>query len=443
VPLKLRTDIDKLRREYEATKNPAPTNGKAELPEPQPTATAQSKITWPSPLAPPAFHGLAGEIVHCIEPASEADPAALLLQLLVGVGSIVGRGAHAVVEATRHGTNLFMILVGLSSKARKGTSWGHIRRLLESVDEGWAADRVQSGLSSGEGLIAAVRDGQGDDEGVSDKRLLVMQGEFCGALRSMQREGNVLSVVLRDAWDSGHLRNLITKARVATGAHISVIGHITRDELRANLSQTDQGNGFGNRFLWVATKRSKILPEGGVIDSAQWNKVVKALHEAVATGRAVGEMRRDDSARGLWAEVYPELSEGQPGLLGAITSRAEAQVLRLSCLYALLDNSAIVRIEHLQAALACWKYAEDSARYIFGDSSSGDPVVDAIARALRVSDSGLTRTDIRDLFGRNQSAARIDVALNVLLEQNKVTMQKQDSGGRPTELWMWVTTKTT
>jgi hypothetical protein len=180
-----------------------------------------------------------------------------------------------------------------------------------------------------------------------------------------------------------------------------------------------------------------------VFDSAQWNKVVKALHEAVATGRAVGEMRRDDSARGLWAEVYPELSEGQPGLLGAITSRAEAQVLRLSCLYALLDNSAIVRIEHLQAALACWKYAEDSARYIFGDSSSGDPVVDAIARALRVSDSGLTRTDIRDLFGRNQSAARIDVALNVLLEQNKVTMQKQDSGGRPTELWMWVTTKTT
>jgi hypothetical protein len=443
VPLKLRTDIDKLRREYEATKNPAPTNGKAELPEPQPTPTIQSKITWPSPLAPPAFLGLAGAVIRCIEPASEADPAALLFQLLVAFGNVIGRDAYAVAEATRHSMNLFAVLVGLTSKARKGTSWSHIRRLFDSVDQEWAADRIVSGLSSGEGLVEAVADRKGDDAGVTDKRLLVMQGEFCGALRSMQREGNVLSVVLRDAWDSGHLRNLITKARVATGAHISVIGHITKDELRATLSETDKANGFGNRFLWIAAKRSKILPEGGVIDSAQWNKVVKALHEAVATGRAVGEMRRDDSARGLWAEVYPELSEGQPGLLGAITSRAEAQVLRLSCLYALLDNSAIVRVEHLQAALACWKYAEDSARYIFGDSSSGDPVVDAIARALRVSDSGLTRTDIRDLFGRNQSAARIDVALNVLLEQNKVTMQKQESGGRPTELWMWVTTKTT
>ena len=80
--------------------------------------------SWPKPLAEAAFHGLAGDIVHLIEPHSEADPAALLLQLLIGFGNMVGRSPHVMVEADRHGANLFGVLVGQSSKARKGVSWG-------------------------------------------------------------------------------------------------------------------------------------------------------------------------------------------------------------------------------------------------------------------------------------------------------------------------------
>jgi hypothetical protein len=62
---------------------------------------------------------LAGEIVHTIEPHSESDPAALLLQLLVAFGSVVGRGPHFKAESDRHGLNLFTVLVGETSKARK------------------------------------------------------------------------------------------------------------------------------------------------------------------------------------------------------------------------------------------------------------------------------------------------------------------------------------
>jgi hypothetical protein len=40
---------------------------------------------WPDPLGESAFRGLAGEIVRSIEPHSEADPAGLLVQLLVAV----------------------------------------------------------------------------------------------------------------------------------------------------------------------------------------------------------------------------------------------------------------------------------------------------------------------------------------------------------------------
>ncbi len=51
---------------------------------------------WPGPLATEALRGLAGEIVRVIEPHSEADPAALLIQFLTAFGNAVGSRPHFV-----------------------------------------------------------------------------------------------------------------------------------------------------------------------------------------------------------------------------------------------------------------------------------------------------------------------------------------------------------
>src|SRR5262249_45668434 len=113
---------------------------------------------WPDPPAVEAFHGLAGRIVKLIEPRTEAGSAALLGQLLLGVGSVAGRSAHFKVEADCHRCNEFSVLVGRTSKARKGTSWGRVGGLLQQAEEQWFNERVASGVSSGEGIIWAVRD---------------------------------------------------------------------------------------------------------------------------------------------------------------------------------------------------------------------------------------------------------------------------------------------
>ena len=132
--------------------------------------------------------------------------------------------------------------------------------------------------------------------------------------------------------------------------------------------------------------------------------------------RKVVHAAEDAQARSLWYQVYEKLSDGKPGLLGAVTSRAEAQVMRLACLYALLDCSTVISRKHLEAALALWQYCENSARFIFGDAL-GDPVADEILKELReAEDEGLTRTQIRDLFGRNRSASEIVRALQKLIE---------------------------
>ncbi len=393
--------------------------------------------SWPAPIDEAAYQGLAGEIVKAIEPHTEADPVAILIQTLTFFGNIIGDGPHFRVEADRHPLRLFSVIVGQSSKSRKGTSEGIVKRLFHDIDEEWARERIKGGLSSGEGLAYHVRDagtiGKYEDSGVSDKRLLVCESEFASVLKSASRDGNILSPVIRQAWDTGNLQTLTKNNPVkATGAHVSISAHITEDELRRYLSQTEMFNGFGNRFIWLCVKRSKVLPEGGMIHQMDLSSLSDRIRDAVQFAKRVDEITRDEESREIWKSIYEELSEGKRGLIGAILSRAEAQVMRLSCVYALMDRSRVVRAEHLHAALALWDYAEASVNYIFR-GKTGDEVADRIHQALSESENGLTRTDINNLFGGHKSTERIDEALELLKTYKKINIRKQDTGGRPTE----------
>lgn len=109
-------------------------------------------------------------------------------------------------------------------------------------------------------------------------------------------------------------------------------------------------------------------------------------------------------------------------------------MLRLSVLYAALDGDTAVRLLHLLAGLAVWEYAEQSARYIFGEAL-GDPVADQIWAALATGE--LDRTDISSLLGRNLSSGRLTAALN-LLTSGKARFEsrpQEDGKGRPREVW--------
>ncbi len=145
-------------------------------------------------------------------------------------------------------------------------------------------------------------------------------------------------------------------------------------------------------------------------------------------------MKRDADASELWRSEYARLSEGRAGLLGSITSRAEAQVMRLAVIYALLDGRAEIRVEHLRAALALWDYSERSAAYVFGEAL-GDPVADQILDELKANPDGLTRSQIRDLFKRHQRAERIDLALTSLRDHGLAHERFVSTGGRPARIW--------
>jgi hypothetical protein len=401
--------------------------------QPEPIEQGQPTSTTPQ-LHPAALHGVAGRAVRLLTPHTEAHPAAILLQLLAAFGNLIGPGPHCMVESTRHALNLFVVLVGDSSKARKGTSWNHIANLFEGVDPLWLATCVNPARLTADGLLQALC----DQDPPTERRLLTLAEEFATVLYNVKRGNGHLSPLLRCAWDNGNLPTLdLHRSLRVTGAHLSLIAHITQQELTRSFQHHQTHNGFANRCLWTWVERARCLPDGGSPPVHELALVVAQLrHAAVwATARPAILFRRDPEAAAMWARHYADLSYHHTvSLRGAATSRGEAQVLRLSALYAALDSSELICRPHLEAAFAVWQYCYESATHLFG-LSTGDAVADLIREAVEASQNGLSKTQIRRLFHGHIELGRIDHALDQLATLGALCSRSQPTAGRHSVLW--------
>ncbi len=328
--------------------------------------------------------------------------------------------------------------VGKSSKSRKGTGKGRIERIASQLDLNWFTSCNTSGIGSGEAVIWAIRDpvmgpfkdkktGEVSlvqtDPGVTDKRLYISEGEFSGVLKVSGRKDSILSTIIRNAWDHQTLRNKVKGSPAeCRDPHISISADVTREELLNLLSDSDQFNGFGNRFLWVFVERQGLKPHGG--QDLDWSQEVIELYQAVEFAKKQQRVFMDRNAREIWNRIYEDLSEEESGVIGAVTGRAEAQVIRLALIFAMLDLSEHIRVEHLKAARALWQYCEDSARIIFGG------VLKVHQRILDfLKDSPKTVREIQDvLFKKNRKVSDIDADLGTLLAVGRIYTKKDEAG---------------
>jgi len=409
------------------------------------TKLVDAPAGWPAPLAAEAFHGLAGRWAISVAPYTEASPVGVLVSTLIAFGNAAGRNAHADVTVTQHHSNEFALLVGPTATGRKSEAMRLGCRPVELADTAWTT-RVQRGFGSGEAIVEEVRDPTFKTEdgeevvaipGADDKRLLIHEDEFAHPLTVASRDGSTLSPLIRAAWDGVRLENR-TKAKksIATDAHISVLAGITIDELARRVTESEIANGFLNRFLLVCVRRSKKLSRPAPIRRDLEADYVLAFEKALVAARKCGSIGFDRAGAARWDQAYDrELSVERFGLAGAACARADAHTLRLAVLYALLDQSKEIKAEHVDAALAVWRHAEASARFVFGDST-GDATADKIRADLRATPAGMTRTEIRGLVGGRVPEARIELAL-ALLERHGLAyaVVETDTGGRPAERW--------
>ena len=213
-----------------------------------------------------------------------------------------------------------------------------------------------------------------------------------------------------------------------------MIGHITQTELQHHVKAVELANGLLNRFILIACRRVRLLPEGGDPDPLAATGLDRHLARALTTAHDAGQLRLSPAARDRWANAYRQLAQPLAGIAGQISARAEAHTIRLALIYALLDSAHAIQPAHLDAALALWNYATRSATWAL-EHTTGDQLAHQIHGALQHATDGLTRTQLRDLTHRNATTTELDRALAALAHDGKATSQRVLTAGRPAELW--------
>ena len=104
----------------------------------------------------------------------------------------------------------------------------------------------------------------------------------------------------------------------------------------------------------------------------------------------------------MWAKPYHDLTEGQTWTIRILSPVALEPMCSAVAHLRLARLLEAIRVEHLRAALAVWRYCEQPARYIWGDAL-GDSTADELLRALRAAGgAGMTKWDITNHFSRHK-----------------------------------------
>jgi hypothetical protein len=381
----------------------------------------------PRPVPDPGmFHGPIGRFALAAAAYTEADPVAIFAQALCAFGVAANRSSYVIAGNDQHPASLFCLIVGASAKGGKGTSWAVVRELLARLDPAML-DRVLGGFGSGEAVVSELAD---DD--ATDKRVLVFESEFGGLLARGRREGSTCSAIMRDLWDGRPLQSRTRSGGklVATGYHAGAIGHITREELRAKLTESDLFGGFVNRWLIWWVERGTLRPDGGNVPPGLLDHAVAELRPHLAAARRGGELRRTPGAEALWHDLYVALADDDPpGLLGHAVNRSAPQCLRLSVALALADGARAITEDHVGAARLTWDYCRASAARVFGESA-GSPDADKLLANLRNTvPEGLDFSQQRDLFAHK--AGRAEAARDLLTDAGLAHTVYEPTAGRP------------
>jgi hypothetical protein len=286
---------------------------------------------------------------------------------------------------------------------------------------------VLGGFGSGEAVVDRLAEGD-------DSRLVVFEAEFGSLLARGRREGSTCSGVMRDLWDQRPLESRTRSGGdvIATGYHAGAIGHITREELRNKLTESDLFGGFVNRWLLWWVERGNLQPDGGNVPKGLLDDTAKELKANLVKARKGGVMARTPGAQELWVDLYHRLdTDDPPGFLGLALNRSAPQCLRLSVGFALADGSRVITEDHIRAAEAAWNYCRASAAAVFGETAP-TPDAERLLAALReAGPNGIDLSEQLAMFGRR--ATRAENARTLLADAGLAftATATPDGRGRP------------
>jgi hypothetical protein len=413
---------------------------------------------------PTCLYGLVGDIAQAGSNSTEANAYAVAASALAYISAALGRGPYFPIGDDANHARLFMVHVGRTSRGRKGTSKKLIKRIHDTLmkNGGTLAPQVHSGgLSTREGLALLIhdgfRDGKREIPSIDDKRLFVIESEFSNVMHQSKRDGNTLSGALRDVWDGTSIKPAVKNSPVwASDPHIAIMADVTPSELQELMHKRELTNGFANRFIFFWAEGDKVEPfpqptSTQVIESLA-NRVAQVLQFAGADNHQSKDVIRMEfapDAASLYESLYRgELRDRSAGekITGLLDRRAPILV-RLAMLFALTDQTHIITVDHLNAAMAWVRYWADSVKFIFQSSNdeAGAALAADVARRITTylnNHGQATRTELsKDCFGGHTSKAMLDKALDELITASppaievKTLPRPQGQAGSPTKVY--------
>jgi Protein of unknown function (DUF3987) len=375
-------------------------------------------------LAGPAYHGPLGKLAIAAANQTEASPAFVLMHLLayfsiaIGKGSQDRPGPYIHLDGAGHDyLNIFTVLVGPSGEGRKNTAKRCADAVFSLIDPEFVANNITSGLTSDRGLLEAMRDPShrsakdgGPDEGVSDKRLLMIETEFASVLKHGDRDGETLCDLINQFYDGQNIISKKTKSPVkVTRGHLGIVGHTTDDAMDKNTTTSNKSDGFLGRFVVIfdSTRKHMAFP-GNVAEtiSNYFSVEIESMKDALRTARDRKLISLDHGLEKRWESLYHKLRSRPAGRIGQLFVRFPSNVKRLAALYALADGMCVILPRHLHAAEAILDHAARSLKFIFaGDiDERGDKLLAALREA---GEGGMTKTQIaqRVFNGHGDSAS--------------------------------------
>ena len=419
-----------------------------------------------------ALHGLPGEVARALSESSGADPASILAMFLTMFGNAVGRQPHIMFYGHDEPARFYTLIVGKWARGRKGTAYNAVRKLFETAEPEWSANRIESGLQSSEAMIETVADSPN-----GDPRLLILETEFARFIATMSAQKK-FSSRMRTAYDGETLAARRVKAAplISTQHNISLIGMITPGEL---IALQRLSGGLESRMLYVYSAPSRratkadpfIIDESEIVLAERVKSAINHAWDNILTkcgpiSAELAELRgiapktkfqiADDVADN-WKSTVDPLIESLADDIGEdyerYTARGQTQVIRLALAYALADEADEIGWAHVQAAMALWEFCAYSARRIFSVPDDPKPRINPLQQGkvydflLEVAreeaddpDGGWCQAQeiTREVLSSNYAAAPI---LEDLEEQGLVESRKLKLGakGRPSVEYRIVT----
>jgi DNA-binding PadR family transcriptional regulator len=259
----------------------------------------------------------------------------------------------------------------------------------------------------------------------------------------------------REAWLSLHDGNdariiRAAKSVLITGARIQIIGGIQPAVFRRVFGGDDRlylydGTIYRGLYTYNPPRHHPLTLESWSDSHREtWERTLNRAMEWADAQEKTHVIPLNSEAQNLFLTWRNKLDQGKtklPAEIRGFLPKTYGTALRLAGVIDILHTfyeghppRRLLDAEGMQrgidAAMFYLGQAVDAMRLILGDELTADPVKARILEALQ--DRGeMTTTDINnDVFQRNQSAKKLQAALNELVEAGQVTATTEPTGGR-------------